>query len=73
MLERAQRELIGMVIAAIVAAIGIAGMLLTDLRTNASPDADLMTASVLSRVGATSVPSERSLDLGAPKTVPAFR
>jgi hypothetical protein len=73
MLGLDQRELIGMVIAGIVAAIGITGMLLTDLRTKASPDGDLTTASVLSRVGATSVPSERPLDLGAPKTMPAFR
>lgn len=73
MLERDQRELIGMVIAAMVAAIGVAGMLLTDLRTNAGPDADLITASVVSRAGATSVPSERPIELGAPKTVPAFR
>jgi Tfp pilus assembly protein FimT len=73
MLERDQRELIGMVIAAIVAAIGITGMLLTDLRTSASSDADLITASTLSRAGATSTPSERPIDLGMPKTVPAIR
>lgn len=73
MLERDQRELIGMVIAAIIAVIGITGMLLTDLRTSANTDADFVTASVVSRAGATSAPSERPIELGAPKTVPAFR
>jgi hypothetical protein len=38
MLERDQRELIGMVIAAIVAVIGFTGMLLADHRVNANSD-----------------------------------
>lgn len=69
--ERDKQELIGMGIAATVAAIGFIGILLTNLHPDASPDADLVTASVLSRAGATSAPSERPVDLVVPKTVAA--
>ena len=73
MFERDRRELIGMVIAAMIAAIGIAGTLLTNLRAGENGDADSITASVVSRAGAQLTPSERPFDLNAPKTVPAFR
>lgn len=70
--ERNQQELIGMAIAATVAAIGLGGLLLMELHPDASPDADLVTASVLSRAGATSAPSERPVGLVVPKTIPAL-
>lgn len=70
--ERNQQELIGMAIAATVAAIALGGLILSELHPDASPDADLVTASVLSRAGATSAPSERPVGLVVPKTVPAF-
>jgi Tfp pilus assembly protein FimT len=71
--ERDRQELIGMAVAAVIAAIGAAAFLFTDLRPAANSDSDLVTASVLSRAGATSTPSARPDHLVIPTTVPAIR
>ena len=71
--DRDHQELIGVGIAAMVAAIGLAGILLIDLQPSANSDADITTASVLSRAGATSAPSQRPVNLTIPESVLAIR
>jgi hypothetical protein len=64
-------ELIPMAIAALVAIVGIASLVLLDFGPNNSQgSADgMITSAVLSRAGATAIPSEKPIDIAAPKTI----
>ncbi len=65
-----RRELVPVIIATIVAAIG-AFFLWSDLRSDALEHGDgMITSAVLSRAGATAIPSEPPDHLVVPQTVP---
>lgn len=66
-----RRELVPVIIAAIVAAIGVF-FLWSDLRNDTLGHGDgMITSAVASRAGATVAPSEPPAHLAAPQTVPA--
>jgi hypothetical protein len=70
--EDERRELVPVIIAALVVAIGVF-CLWSDLRNDSlRPGDGVITSAVVSRAGATVVPSEPPADLVVPQTVPAF-
>ena len=64
-------EIIPMAIAALVAMMSVAALVLLDFGpTNSQGNADgMITASVLSRAGATATPSEKPTHIAAPETI----
>ena len=66
-----RREVVPMIIASIVAAIGVF-FLWSDLRNDPRGGGDgMITSAIVSRAGASIAPSEPPADLAAPRTVPA--
>jgi hypothetical protein len=67
-----RRELVPVIIATMVAAIG-AFCLWSDLKTDIADRGDgMITSAVVSRAGAIMTPSEPPADLAAPRTVPSI-
>ena len=66
-------ELISMAIAAFVAVVSIAALALLDFRPghSQSDTEGMITSAVLSRAGAIATPSEKPVDIAAPKTIAA--
>jgi len=65
------RELVPMAIAALVAAMSVTALLLLDFRPgNSQGNADgMITSAVLTRAGAIATPSEKPIDIAAPRTI----